>query len=167
AVQAQSGSLHVPIVASAPAVDGTLGSPVWQQALTVHLGYDRRTRGPTVEDTTVRLLSDGKALYVAFQAIQTRTPVVSNQRSNMVGVDTDDEVKVALWPGGSHGFSYQFIATPLGTRYQYSSENLAYEPTWDAVGRIGRNAYVVTMRIPLSIMRGARPEAWLIQLARY
>ncbi|GAC1652169.1 MAG: hypothetical protein NVS9B12_01290 [Vulcanimicrobiaceae bacterium] len=157
----------IPTVALAPPVDGTLSSPLWEKAAKVHLSYDRQTHAPGAEDTVAYLITDGAALYVAFDSKQTRTPILANQHTNNAGVDTDDEVKVSLWPGGASGFTYQFIATPLGTRYQYSSENLSYEPTWDAKGNIAHNEWTVTMRIPLSAMRGANQKSWLLQLTRY
>lgn len=160
-------SVTIPMVPAGPALDGTLTSPAWQQAVKVHLGFDRLTKGASAEDTTAYLLTDGKSLFVGFDAQETRTPVLANQHTNMAGVDTDDEVKVALWPGGSHGFDYQFIATPIGTRYQYSSENTAYEPSWDAAGKVNGHGYVVTMRIPLSVMRGANQKTWLLNLTRF
>ena len=163
----ESLKLTIPTIHGAPPVDGTLSWTVWQQAAKVHLSYDRLTHSPSAEDTIAYLLTDGVSLYVGFDAKQPRTPIVASQRSNNTGVDTDDEVKVSLWPGGPSGFNYQFISTPLGTRYQYSSENLSYEPTWDAVGKISQREWFVTMRIPLSVMRGASQKGWLIQLTRY
>ena len=160
-------SMKIPHVAQAPALDGTLASPIWQQGVKVLLGYDRQTRGASQEATTAYLLTDGKNLYVGFDAVQTRTAILTSQHTNMNGVDTDDEVKVSLWPAGTHGVNYQFISTPIGTRYQYSSENLTYEPTWDAVAHIGNHEWTVTMRIPLRAMRGARRDTWLVNLTRW
>ena len=169
AARAASGTLQlaIPTVATAPKVDGTINDPVWLQGAKAELTYDRFVHGSAAEPTTTYSLTDGKALFVAFVAKQPRTPVVANQRNNNTGVDTDDEVKVALWPSGKNGINYQFIATPNGTRYQYSTENLAYEPTWDAVGKIDGNGYVITMRIPLSIMRGANQKTWLVNFTRW
>ncbi len=160
-------SITVPTVATAPVIDGTLTDRVWQSAAQVQFGYDRLTHGDSAEPTTAYLLTDGKFLYVAFDAKQTRTTVVANQRNNNTGVDTDDEVKIALWPSGKNGISYNFISTPIGTRYQYSTENLSYEPTWNAAGRIVPGGYVITMRISLSIMRGGSPNTWLVNLTRF
>ncbi|MBV8689074.1 MAG: hypothetical protein JOZ59_03100, partial [Candidatus Eremiobacteraeota bacterium] len=160
-------SMTIPHVSSPPPLDGTLTSPIWQQGAKITLAYDRQTRGPSQEPTTAYLLTDGKNLYVGFDAVQTRTPILTSQHTNMNGVDTDDEVKISLWPAGTHGNNYQFISTPLGTRYQYSSENLTYEPTWDAVAHIGNREWTVTMRIPLNIMRGAHHDSWLVNLTRW
>ena len=83
--------LHVPVVVSAPPLDGTLNSPVWKEAATTTLTYDLHTHGAAQEPTTVYLVSDGTSLYVGFNAEQTRTPILANQRTNNVGQDTDDE----------------------------------------------------------------------------
>ena len=167
-VRAQEAlKITIPLVAAGPKIDGTLADPIWQQAAKVQLTFDRLTHSAAAEPTTAYVLTDGKSLYLAFDAKQTRTPIVANQRNNNTGVDTDDEVKLALWPSGKNGISYNFIATPIGTRYQYSTENLSYEPTWDAAGKIGTNEYVVTMRIPLTIMRGANQNSWLVNFTRY
>ena len=166
--QAQEAlKITVPTVAVPPRVDGTLSDPIWQQGAKVQLTYDRLTHAPAAEPTTAYILTDGKSIYIAYDAKQTRTPIVANQHNNNTGVDTDDEVKVALWPGGKNGISYAFISTPIGTRYQTSTENLAYEPTWDAVGKISHDEYILTMRIPLSIMRGASQSQWLINFTRW
>jgi hypothetical protein len=167
AVEAQSSAISIPQVSAVPAVDGTLSSAAWKDAAKVALPYDYHTHASAQEPTTVYLLTDGKSLYVAFDVTQPRTAVVANQHTNNVGQDTDDEVQINLWPNGAQGFSYQFISTPLGTRYQNSSENLSYEPQWDAAGHVQGNHYVVTMRIPLSCMRGASKDHWFVQLSRF
>jgi hypothetical protein len=159
-------SVDMPTVATAPALKPDLSDPVWQKAVKVQLGFDRLIHGAAAEATTAYLLTDGKSMFVAFDATQTRTPIVMNQRTNNVGVDTDDEVKVSLWPGGRNGINYQFIATPAAVKYQYSTENSNYEPSWDAVAATKSNGYIVVMRIPLSVMRGAQPT-WLLNITRY
>lgn len=160
-------SIAVPTVASAPPLVPDLSAPVWKEAAVATLGFDRQTHAAAAEQTTAYLLTDGKSLYVGFDARQTRTPLVTNQHTNNVGVDTDDEVKIALWPGGRSGFNYQFVATPIGTRYQVSSENTNYEPHWDAVGKPVPGGYIVVMRIPLKVVRGGNPRTWLVQLSRW
>lgn len=167
AVETADGALTIATVSSPPPMSADLSSPVWQQATKVSLGYDRQTHRPSAEQTQAYVLTDGKSLYVGFDAHQTRTSIVANQRTNNVGVDTDDEVKIALWPGGRSGFNYQFISTPIGTRYQVSSENSNYEPEWDAVAKTLPNEYIVVMRIPLNVVRGAHPDTWFVQFSRW
>ena len=159
--------IAIPTVPSPPKLDGTLNDKTWQLAAKARLTFDRLTHADATEATTAYILTDGKSIYVAFDAKQTRTPIVANQHNNNTGYDTDDEVKLALWPSGKSGIGYIFASTPIGTRYQQSTENLAYEPTWEAVGGIGNNEYIVTMRVPLSIMRGASQSQWLVNFTRW
>ena len=112
------------------------------------------------------VLSDDQALYVAFDAKQT-AEIVANQHTDDVGFDTDDEVQVDLWPGGPQGFRYLFTATPLGTHYQHSSENAAYAPKWQSVGKLRAGGFTVTMRIPFGVMRGDGRANWPIQFVRF
>ena len=76
-------------------------------------------------------------------------------RANEGGDTTDDEVYVDLWPNGVNGFYYQFAANPIGTHWQYSSENTAYSPTWSSFGAPHAGGFTTTMAIPLKALRGA------------
>lgn len=159
------GSLTIPRVASAPPIDGTLEAPQWKSAATVRLGYDLRDHEPAPDDTMDYVMTDGSYLYVGVHAKQ-HVPVRAQQHTNDVGVDTDDEVQIDLWPNGTAGFRYIFIATALGTHYQFSSENNSYEPTWWSAGKVTAGGFTVTMKIPLQAMHGASGGAWRVQFAR-
>ena len=155
----------VPSVTTSPPIDGSIG-PQWKPAAAVALNYDRTTHSQAPEPTRALVMTDGKSLFVAFDAVQTRSPIRTQQKTNNVGLDTDDEVSVVLWPGGAGGFSYQFIATAAGTRYQNSTENPNYEPQWEAAGDVRGTHFTVTMKIPLSIVRGSGSN-WLCQFTRW
>lgn len=159
-------AVGVPVVKAAPAINGVIG-PEWKAAAAVPLPYDAKLHSAASEQTTAYVMTDGKALFVAFDAAQTRAAIHASQLTNNVGQDTDDEVAISLWPNGTQGFAYQFISTPAGTRYQNSSENPNYEPSWDASGRINGTHYTVTMRIPFSIMRVSARGKWLVQFSRF
>jgi hypothetical protein len=158
--------LTLPHVAKGPAIDGTLNDEAWKSAKLIPLAYDLRHKGPPRQKTDVYVVSDERALYVAFDAVQT-AEIVANQRTDDVGFDTDDEVQVDMWPGGPLGFQYLFTATPLGTHYQHSSENAVYAPKWQSVGKLRPGGYTVTMRIPYDIMRGDGRKSWPIQFVRF
>lgn len=129
------------------------------------LDYNLRTHTAAPEATTAYVMSDDSFVYVAFEANQ-RAPIRVSQYTNNVGCCVDDSVQIDLWPNGPSGFRYLFIATPIGTRYQYSSENNVYEPDWSAVGKLVPGGYVVTMKIPLAVMHGTGSGAWRVQFAR-
>lgn len=163
---AQIGAIDVPTTTSAPPIDTQLNDAAWHNAAVAHLDYDLRNHQPADQRTTVYLVSDGAFLYVGIDARQT-TPIRATEHTNGVGLDTDDEFQVDLWPNGPSGFRYKFTSTPIGTHYQYSSENNSFEPEWVTRGRIVDGGYVVTMRIPLSVMHGTGSGDWRMQLIRY
>jgi hypothetical protein len=158
--------LAVPHVAKGPAIDGTLTDEAWKSAKHLTLAWDLRHKAAPAQSTDVYVLGDDQALYVAFDAKQT-AEIVANQHTDDVGFDTDDEVQVDLWPGGPQGFRYLFTATPLGTHYQHSSENAAYAPKWQSVGKLRPGGFTVTMRIPFGVMRGDGRASWPIQFVRF
>lgn len=160
-----AGELRVPVVTAPPAVNGDANAAGWDAAVKVPYDYDLRLKRRSENVTVAKVLSDGRYLYVAFDA-KYNGRLRAEQRTNNVGLDTDDEVQIDLWPSGANGFRYMFIATALGTHYQFSSENDVYEPEWDSVGRIVPGGFMVTMRIPLNVMKGARTELWHAQFAR-
>ncbi len=118
------------------------------------------------EATLVHAQTDGKFLYVRFDVTQSE-PVNASQHSDDVGQGSDDEVWVNLWPTGPNGFFYQFIATPNGTHYEASSENTGFSPHWQSAGETTDHGYVVTMAIPLKVLRGAHSGTWQLQFVRY
>jgi hypothetical protein len=142
------------------AIDAT-----WAAAKTVTLEHDFNNRRAADEATTVSVARDGDNLVVAFDARQ-REGVVASQQTNSSSVFSEDYVGVYLWPQGTQGFSYSFVASPRGARWQTSSENSAYQPPWIAVGAPTQTGYVVTMRIPLSAIRSGGSDAWRVQFVR-
>jgi hypothetical protein len=166
AADAHLGSLSVPHTANAPRIDGTLDDPAWKNAAVAHLSYDLRNHAQSVQETSIYTMSDGVYLYVGVDAKQS-IPVRATEHTNGVGLDTDDEVQVDLWPNGTSGFRYKFTSTAIGTHYQYSTENNSFEPAWASAGRIVPGGYAITMRIPLAVMHGTGGGDWRIQFIRY
>lgn len=159
-----SDLITVPVVSTGPAMNGTLSDPLWQKAAVANLGYDVNFHQPAKQPTTAYVLTDGSFLYVGFD-VKTNAPISAQEHTNGVGMDVDDEVQVDLWPGGDQGFMYKFTVTPIGTHYQFSTENNSYEPNWVSVGKVVTGGYTVTMKIPLSGMRGAG-KVWDVQFIR-
>jgi hypothetical protein len=160
------GSVDIPHTDVAPANDGTLNDPLWQKGALVTLSYDLRKHAAADQQTTARLLTDGKFLYVGIEA-KSSIPVRATEHTNGVGLDTDDEVQVDLWPNGTSGFMYKFTSTSIGTHYQYSTENNLFEPTWQSVGHIHDGGFTITEAVPLASMHGTGSRGWRAQFIRY
>jgi hypothetical protein len=166
ASDAHLGSLAVPHTNVAPPIDGTLENAAWKNAAVAHLTYDLRDHAVATEDTAVYTMSDDAYLYVGIDAKQS-IPVRATEHTNGVGLDTDDEVQIDLWPNGTRGFRYKFTSTAIGTHYQYSTENNSFEPAWSTAGKIVPGGYAINMRIPLAVMHGTGAGDWRIQFIRY
>lgn len=161
----QPFSLTAPHVSAQPVIDGTLNDAAWNHGGHASLAWDFTYQRPATEKTDVYILSDATTLYIAFDARQ-HVAITANQRTNDLPLSSDDSVRVTVWPQGDIGFTYSFSANPLGTRTASSSENTAYAPQWTAVASINAHGYVVTMAIPLRIMRGTSSTAWRVQFDR-
>ena len=161
---APSGSVDVPVLATPPSMAGVIDAS-WSAAAKIDLSRDFTYQRAAAELTTVYVAQDASALDIAFVATQGE-PLTNRQATNGANVLSDDYVAVYLYPQGVHGFAYSFAANPQGARYQTSSENSAFSPQWTAVGHVTADGYVVTMRIPLNVIRGGGSTSWNVQFIR-
>jgi hypothetical protein len=164
ASSAAATEVRVPLLEAAPSMGGTLDAS-WDPAVKIALGQDFTYRRPADEATEVAIAQDGSALDVAFVVTQ-REPRTEAQQTNGSSVQSDDYVGLYLYPQGTQGFQYGFFANPRGTRYQFSSENSAYTPQWTAAGHPTATGYIVTMRIPLDVIRSGGSTKWRAQFVR-
>ena len=163
---ASPATLAIPTVTVPPPLDPAADPAAWKDAAAVALPWDVQHQKASSEPTTARIATDNTNIYVRFDVKQRET-LLAQQRTNDVGDGTDDEVWVDFWPNGNSGFFYQFAANSNGTRWQYSSENTAYSPTWTSFGAASGNDYVVTMKIPIKVMRGSGGGSqWKVQFVR-
>jgi hypothetical protein len=155
---------------------GTFAVPAATPAAHLTLAWDVDHARPAPDKTDVYVWSDGKFLYVHFDAAQT-VPIVATQHSDdtIVGGSnigggiawSDDAVWVDLWPTGPAGFQYQFESNPIGAHNEASSENVSYAPHWESKGSRTKGGYSVDMAIPLAVIHGAHAGAWRLQFVRY
>jgi hypothetical protein len=168
--------LTVPHSTPAPPLQATAPLSAWNQSAAASLRWDVGHARAAQDATAVHITTDGKFLYVRFDA-QQREPLVATQHSDdtIVGGSninggiawTDDSVWVDLWPTGPAGFQYQFESNPIGAHNEASSENTAFAPSWQSHGTTTSGGYVVTMAIPLAVIHGAHPGKWRAQFVRY
>ncbi|MGH7736527.1 MAG: DUF5916 domain-containing protein [Candidatus Tyrphobacter sp.] len=164
ALAAAPTEIGVPVLAAPPNMHGVIDAS-WSGAAKISLGFDYTYLRPAGEPTVVYVAQQGGFLDLAFIATQ-KEPLTQRQTTNGSNVLSDDYVGVYLYPNGTQGYSYAFFANPQGARYQTSSENSAYAPQWMASGRRTSDGYVVTMRIPLGIVRSAGSTRWSAQFVR-
>ena len=165
AARADDAGIAIVSTQTPPKIDGTIDDPVWKTAAHVQLGWDFTFRRPASEQTDAYVLTDGHYLYVAFVAKQ-KEPLTATQHVDDQPLSSDDVVRVYFFPGGEQGFEYAFVANPIGTRYEFATENAAFAPKWDAMATRTSDGYIVTERIPLNVMRGDGRSTWRIQFDR-
>ncbi len=168
--------MTVPVTQTAPPLAPSAAAAAWSPSAAAPLKWDVGHARAAQDATTVRVSTDGKFLYLRFEAQQSE-PLMAAQHSddtvaggsNINGgiAWTDDAVWVNLWPTGPAGFQYQFESNPNGAHNEASSENIAFAPAWDSHGAATADGYVVTMAIPLRVIHGAHPGTWRAQFVRY
>ncbi|HEY1728098.1 MAG TPA: hypothetical protein VGG22_06985 [Candidatus Baltobacteraceae bacterium] len=167
----------VPKLKANVSLDPAASVSVWTESVSLPLTWDVPHQRAAADPTVVHVATDGKFLYVRFDATQ-RTPVVISQQSDdlVAGGSTggngsiafnDDAVWVDLWPTGAGGFQYQFEANASGSHNEASTENTAFAPRWESHGTIYDGGYTVTMAIPLAVIHGVHSGAWRAQFIRY
>jgi hypothetical protein len=169
-------TMPLTVTQTAPPLQPTTPASAWSKSTSAPLEWDVGHARTSQDTTTVHVTTDGKFLYVRFDA-QQREPLMASQHSddtvaggsNINGgiAWTDDAVWVDLWPTGPAGFQYQFESNPNGAHNEASSENTAFSPAWESRGATVSNGYVVTMAIPLAVVHGAHPGTWRVQFVRY
>ena len=169
-------SLLVPAVQSPPPLDASHGAAGWPVTTTISLPWNVAHARSAHDSTAVGVLTDGRYLYVRFDAVQ-HEPIIANQHSddavtggsNINGgiAWSDDAVWVDLWPTGAGGFQYTFEASPNGAHNEASTENTAFAPQWESHGWTTSDGYTVTMAIPLAVVHGAHEGSWRMQFVRY
>ena len=158
-------SIDTVTTATPPKIDGTLDDPAWKNAAHVQLQWDISFQRPASEATDAYLLVDKQYVYVAFVAKQ-KEPLTATQHTNDQPMPNDDVVRVYFFPGGDSGIEYYFVSNPIGTRFEASTENTSFSPTWLAVAKPTADGYIVTERIPLNVMRGDGRSVWRLQFDR-
>lgn len=165
AAQTTIGTLDVPALAQAPALDPHAPDSAWNGAARVDMRWDVTNQRVASEPSYAFIAISGGDLYVRFDVTQ-RESLLAQQHANNIGDGTDDEVWIDLWPDGPAGFFYQFAATSNGTHFQYSSENTAYAPTWQSYGTVHAGGFTVTMRIPMRVIKGNGSQRFDAQFVR-
>lgn len=167
---------RVPMIPKAKIkVDGVLDDGPWQQALVLHLDFEREPGeniAPPVK-TEVRLLTTGSHLYVAFRANDPKPDQIRSRLTDRDKIWNDDYVGINLDTFNDARHFYGFYSNPYGIQGDQSVALGEYQKQWDAIwgsaGKITNEGYVVEMSIPFSSLRfqrGDKEQVWGLDLLR-
>lgn len=156
-----ASSIDVPVATTAPSMDPHVDEVSFDPAAAAQLSWNTTQSKAASEPTVARITTDGKYLYVRFDASQNER-IVSAQPVD--GKSTGDLVWVDLWPSGANGAVYRFASSPDGSNSATASSG-ATVPAWQSSGATYPGGYTVTMKIPLAGLHAAG-AAWNVQFAR-
>ena len=136
-------SLDVPLVATAPSLDPHATSAFNGSATAQLVSYNNQSNAAD-EPATVRLLSDGKALYVRFDVTQRYEP--------LEGLDGGDSVAVDFWSGGDR------YHLGVGLNGAHTSDSTPNTTDWATAVATRSGGYTATIKVPQDVATGAHAQ---------
>ncbi len=131
-------TLDVPTVASAPSLDPHAPSAFGKSG-SATLAFDA-SGGSASEPATVHVARDGSSLYVRYDVAQSE---------QLVGSAGGDSVAIDVWPSGDTSDRYHL---GVGLDGKHTADSTANTANWETAAGSAAGSYVVTMKIPLSVL---------------
>src|SRR5215212_10113909 len=157
-------------------IDGRLDEPAWSEAdVAADFRQQEPNEGtPASEKTEVRVLFDGKNLYVGIHAFDSESARInSRELVRDASFSNDDKVEILLDTYHDRRNAYRFAVNPLGTQQdalitdEGRDINLSWDAPWVSAARIDQTGWIVEIAIPLTTLRfkeGA--STWGLNFAR-
>lgn len=158
-----------------PVIDGKLDEAAWQRAKPTEAftqKFPNEGRAPT-DRTTMRVLYDDDAIYIAFDCEQTHSAVVERltRRDRLV---ESDRVEVDLGTRADGKSAFRFVVNAAGVLvdsllFNDTDSSSDWDEVWDARTSRTSRGWSAEIMIPLRILRfeAARTQSWDFQARRY
>ncbi len=164
-------------VEEAPAIDGRLDDPVWQNVPGVSEFFQREPVEGEIatEETTVYILYDQTHLYIGVELLDSEPlQIRATDLQRDSPLDNDDSFTVAIDSFHDHRNAFVFRLNPLGTRYdavireEAHSFDRAWDEQWTAAAVRTDQGWTAEFSIPFKILRfsGAEGQVWGINFER-
>ncbi len=151
--------LTIPLVTTAPTIDGKLDEPVWQNAASISLEYSP-SGDAAAQPTEVRIAYDSQNLYVAYRCVDPRAERITAQITERDGpVFYEDSVEMFVNIDPKQESYYLFATNALGTKYEALIYDVKFNPEWQVAASVGRDSCVAEMAIPFSAFGIGTPTA--------
>jgi hypothetical protein len=164
-----------------PAIDGDLSDPVWALAAATSAFTQQFPveRAPPSERTTLKVLYDDDAIYIAFDLEQKTVPIVQRMARRDRDVESDSiTIDIDSRAQGKTAFEFTVNAAGVlrdGIRSNDIIENNdrfspGWDENWDARTVVREGGWSAEIRIPLRILRfssGGGIQTWGFQARRY
>lgn len=143
-------------------IDGRLHEPEWSAA---PVGRDFTERTPNPGDappvqTTVRVLFDADALYVAIEAhlAEGEAPRAFELSRDSMEIFEDDAISVKIDPRRDGRTTIGFVVNPAGTQLDYlaidngASFRREHDMIWESAVHVGADRWTVELRLPVTAL---------------
>jgi len=189
AVQSQKGPPEIPATISSdpfvlqavrvqeevPVIDGFLDDGAWENAPVAggFVQLEPEEGQPATERSEVRVLYGPDALYVAFQAWDSRPDSIAAQLTRRDEGSYSDAVHVLVDSYFDRRTAFHFGVNPVGVktdlyRFDDTDDDRTWDAVWDVATRIGEEGWTAEFRIPYSQLRFGNHDnqTWGINFAR-
>ncbi|MGK2960813.1 MAG: DUF5916 domain-containing protein [Gemmatimonadaceae bacterium] len=167
------------VSAGAPMIDGRLDDVAWLTAeiATDFIQREPATGKPATQRTTVSVVYDDAALYVAMRMFDTHPHLINAPLSRRDDADAPAEwVTVSIDSNLDRRTAFKFATTPRGVQYdavffEDSREDSNWDAVWEVATQIDSLGWTAEFRIPLSQLRYSLPASgdagpWGIEFGR-
>jgi hypothetical protein len=160
----------------APVIDGVLDEAQWRTATPLSRFVQRSPREgePPAQRTELRVLSDGRALYVGLRMLDTEPQRIRRGLSGRDNIPDSDWVTVYLDPllTGVSGYFFKVNASGVmadGLVYRETTVDNSWDAVWTAAARVDRTGWTAELAIPLTSLafQDRREQRWGIYVERY
>lgn len=160
---------------AAPQVDGDLSDSAWREISPITAFYqsDPIEGGAPTEETSVAIVHDGEAIYVAATLrVDDEKDITGTIQERDGALWDDDQFRIQFDTYATGRDAYGFMVNPLGSRYDYLIENNSninayWNTIWRAAVRREPDRWTVEMAIPLqSLPHDVSAATWGLQIVR-
>jgi hypothetical protein len=163
--------LVVPVVTTAPVVDGKLDEPVWSQAAQAKIvrQVSPSLGQPASLPTTVLVLATTDKLFVGFRCpIASKDAIRAYETRYDAPMRNDEQVSIFLDTLHTHDRAYGFTVNARGTRADIRFGNERWDAQWEAAVQVGETEWTAEIAIPFAILTyDPRQTVWGINFARF
>lgn len=175
-------------VERAPRLDGVLDDADWARATAIDnfTQQEPREGQPATERTEVRLLFDGRTLYIGVHAFDSQPGalVATEMRRDSDRLVDEDNFQLILDTFNDSRNGYMFVTTPLGAKLEQqiseegegnnragrnnSNINRNWDGVWDVAARVTSDGWTAEIAIPFTTLRfsDAEQQSWGINFMR-
>ncbi len=167
---AEGWHIKVPLVRTAPSMDGKGSDPVWKQGYQVG-GFKNRGTGE-VKKTTASILRTDKALYLKIDCYDDMSKVQTNQMKRDDDQWRDDCIELSVDPNNTRTDYFYLVTNSAGIQYDALASvgmniNKAWNGQWKTAASKSADKWTVEFELPFETFGTPKPGVnWLIGINR-